>query len=358
VWDTVSVHALYRANDDTTWGGGRVVRRTAAALAWLERTFGPYGYPQMTVLHRLDTGGTEFPMLQMNGSPTQGLILHEGGHVFAYGLLANNEWQAAWMDEGLTTYQTAWAVGEARHALAFGAAAPAVGEPPSDSVVRRRRVVLDSTTRLQAEWARTGRAEPVGLASADFSTMSVYSTMSYTRASQMYGALRDVVGDAAFVAFLRDYYARWAFRHVDEAAMRASAARAAGRDLGWFFDQWLRRTGTVDYALRDVRWRRVRAGWETRGSLQRAGAYRHPMPVGVLTADRWTVVRGDALRDGQTVTVRTAAEPVEVRLDPFGTTEAWTARWYVFPRERRDLAAPSTGRGGVMPGAPAAAGAP
>jgi hypothetical protein len=82
------------------------------------------------------------------------------------------------------------------------------------------------------------------------------------------------------------------------------------------------------------------------------------MPVGVLTADGWTVVRGDALRDGQTVTVRTAAEPVEVRLDPFGTTEAWTARWYVFPRERRDLAAPSTGRGGVRPGAPAAAGAP
>jgi len=56
-WDTVSVHALYRAGDDTTWGRLHVVERTIVALQWLEAIYGPYAYPQMTVLHRLDGGG-------------------------------------------------------------------------------------------------------------------------------------------------------------------------------------------------------------------------------------------------------------------------------------------------------------
>jgi aminopeptidase N len=151
----------------------------------------------------------------------------------------------------------------------------------------------------------------------------------------MYGSLRDVMGDTAFGAFLRDYYARWALRHVDERAMRVAAERAHGRPLGWFFEQWVHRVGLVDYALRDVRWRRDGSGWSTRARLVKTGAYFHPMPVGVRTAAGWTVVRGEALSPEQVLTVRTPGEPLEVRLDPFGTTEDWAAPDYVFPRERR-----------------------
>ena len=83
---------------------------TIAALQWLEYVFGPYAYPQMTNLHRIEGGGTEFPMMMMNGSASQGLILHEGGHIFAHGILANNEWRSGWLDEGLTSYVSSWAV--------------------------------------------------------------------------------------------------------------------------------------------------------------------------------------------------------------------------------------------------------
>jgi aminopeptidase N len=184
----------------------------------------------------------------------------------------------------------------------------------------------------------------------------VYTTTVYARGSQFYSALRDVLGEAAFAAFFRDYYARWALRHVDEAAMRGSAERAcraagathvgAACDLGWFFDQWVRGVGYVDYTLRDVVTRSAPGGgFVTTATLGRAGAYRHPMPVGVRTAAGWTVVRGDPARDAQRVTVRTDARPVEVRLDPYGTTEAWSARYYAWPRSFRALAAPTTGRG-------------
>jgi hypothetical protein len=364
-WDTVAVHTLWRPGDDSTWGGGRTVAHTVAALGWLERVYGPYGYPQMTVLHRIEQGGTEFPMVQMNGSPSQELVLHEGGHIYSYGLLANNEWQSGWMDEGLTSYQTDWATGKARHALALRGGARAVGAAPAAADLARERRAADAATRAQLEFVRTGRAEPMGRRGDRFASFGVYSTTVYARGSQFYSALRDVLGEAAFAAFLRDYYARWALRHVDEAAMRASAERAcraaggpgaAGAcDLGWLFDQWVRGVGYVDYAMRDVRTAPAAGGFVTSVALSRAGAYRHPMPVGVRTASGWTVARGDPRRDAERLTVRTAERPLEVRLDPYGTTEAWSARYYAWPRAFRDLAAPSTGRAGAAGAAGAVA---
>jgi aminopeptidase N len=73
--------------------------------------------------------------------------------------------------------------------------------------------------------------------------------MIYTRAKVMYGQLRDVLGDSTFRAFLRRYYDDWALKHVDERAMRSAAELVSGRDLGWFFDQWVHATGLMDYAV-------------------------------------------------------------------------------------------------------------
>ncbi|MBV9879530.1 MAG: M1 family metallopeptidase [Gemmatirosa sp.] len=328
-WDTVALHALYGPGDDSTWGDGRATSRLAAAVGWLERVYGPYGYPQMTVLHRLDGGGTEFPMVQMNGSAEQGLLLHEGGHIFSYGLLGNNEWQSGWMDEGLTSYQTSWATGMTVRDLATRT--PAVGGARTDAAWCAALRNADSIAARQSRGVRRGEAQPIGIRGDEFANFAIYNGSVYGRAEFMYSALRDAIGDDAFARFLRDYYARWAFRHVDEAAMRGSAERVTGKDLGWFFTQWVHDVGEVDYALRDVRWSRTGTGWTTRATLTRLGRYRHPMPVGVRTASGWTLVRGDAARDGQTVTVRTPAEPLEVRLDPFGTTGSWTARQYVVP---------------------------
>ncbi len=102
------VHVLYQPGDEKTWGGGIVVNNTIAMLKWLNFIFGKYPWPQMTVVHRIEGGGTEFPMMEMNGSPSLGLNLHEGGHTYLMGILANNEWKEGWMDEGFTSFQTTW----------------------------------------------------------------------------------------------------------------------------------------------------------------------------------------------------------------------------------------------------------
>jgi hypothetical protein len=323
-WDTVAVHVLYNADDDTTWGGGRALDRTLFAARWLESVWGPYAYPQITNVHRLDPGGTEFPMMIMDGSAGQSLILHEFGHVFPYGILGNNEWRSGWLDEGLTDYQTSWALKETPQDRSR------VIEPPRLAPGYRVNAVsiakTDSLGLAENHLELLGRAQPIGTPAYAFSEFGIYNEMIYNRAKVMYGQLRELMGDSVFLRFTHDYYDRWALEHVDERAMRASAERAYGHALGWFFDQWVHQTGLMDYALGSYTVQTDGARFETIAQVERHGELRHPMPVGVLTDAGWTIGRADPLQDAQAVHIVTTQQPRRVQLDPFQATFDWDRR--------------------------------
>lgn len=342
--DTVAVHVLYRPGDEETWGNGIAVRRTMDALRWLDEVFGPYAYPQVTNLHRLDPGGTEFPMMMMNGSPSAGLILHELAHIYVHGILANNEWRSGWMDEGLASYVTAWAQGMTPQERA---AAPRDPSPRRiEPGYRGNARTLgpddrDGLSILRLELAR--RAEPIATLAHEFDEFAVYNAMTYTRAEQMYGALRDVIGEEAFRRFLRDYYWRWAFRHVDELAMRSTAERAGRQQLTWFFDQWLRDTGLMDYSIEDqFTVEREDGTFATRVAILRRGRFAHPMPVGALIDTGWVIVRAEPYARRQVVEILTPTRPREIRIDPLHVTADWDRRNDVW-------ALPIIGRNTVVP---------
>ena len=318
----------------TQWQGGRALAQARTALRWLEALYGDYPYPQITVLKRLDASGTEFPMLLMNGEASLGLTVHELGHVYTYGILANNEWQSGWLDEGLTSYQEALQAGDSRVLLAARLEMAGERDPahPRDTVLRELRTRLDALANEQAAAVRNGTAEPIGTRADLFRSMAVYNASVYDRGQAMYQALHDVMGEELFQRFLRAYYATWQFRHVDRWAMQTVAEQTSAQSLGWFFTQWVQEVGVVDYALRApvVRTEQVggRTQWIVTASLTRAGRYRHPMPVGVRTRDGWTLWRANPLLDTQVVQFRLDAAPDALWLDPYGSTESPTARYY------------------------------
>jgi hypothetical protein len=325
-WDTVSINVLYKPGDDTTWGGGRAVTRTIQALRWLESIWGPYAYPQFSNVHRIDGGGTEFPMMIMDGSAGLGLILHEAGHNFTYGILGNNEWRSGWMDEGLTSYQTSWALKQTPQELATQTLPPP--RIPEGYRVNAKTIPPSQSANLDLiSLELAGHSQPIGTPAFDFKDFGIYNVMIYSRGELMYSHLRDVLGDSIFRAFFHDYYDRWALKHVDELAMRTSAERRYGHDLGWFFNEWVYQTGALDYALGDVSsTQRADGQWVTHAQIVRRGEYRHPMAVGARVGTTWTLGRGDAMQDRQTVEIVTSQKPEEVRIDPYHFTWDWDRR--------------------------------
>ena len=284
----VAVHVLLR--DDPSWASGTAVRRTEAALAFYDTIFGAYAWPQITNIHRIEGGGTEFPMLMMNGSPSVGLILHEVGHNYVQGIMANNEWRETWLDEGFVTFLVNWA-----HERS--------GRPVNWS---RDLLVIRQYDRL-------GLSQPIGLEAAEFRDMETYGAMSYTRAALVFRMLHWLMGGEQFEAALRLFYEQNRLRHISEADLRAAVNAVSPEPLDWFFDQWIHTTETLDYRIGEVSATQLDDGrWRARVEVIREGGIRMPVDLRV----NGFTMRIDDHSPRQVVELELDARPERAILDP------------------------------------------
>ncbi len=96
----------------------RHFRALRAAIKYYGLWYGPYPYETVTMVDppfRTGSGGMEYPTLFTAGTSVlpsrnqlspEGVIIHEFGHGYWYGLVATNEFESAWLDEGFNTYST------------------------------------------------------------------------------------------------------------------------------------------------------------------------------------------------------------------------------------------------------------
>lgn len=304
-WGNVAIHVLYRPGDEESWGGGVATQRTARALAWLDGFFGPFAWPQITNLHRIEGGGTEFPMMIHDGSASQGLIIHELGHNYVMGILANNEWREGWMDEGFSEFQ--------------GQMYEEAAQPGNDSWpwLEARNTGLDLD----------GMSEPASLVSGAYRDFTSYNISIYSRGELFFHQLRYLVGDPAMRQIMRTYYDRWKLKHVNEAAFKAVAEEVSGRDLSTFFAEKLHGTDLVDYKVGRVIVGRALPQdgheWHSRVEVIRQETGRMPVEVWVFAAGDTAMVRSEGLAEREWVTVRTRSKPKQVALDPRLRTRDW-----------------------------------
>ncbi|MCH7717103.1 MAG: M1 family metallopeptidase [Gemmatimonadetes bacterium] len=300
-FEDVVVRVLYLPGEQATWGDGVAVGRTIESLRWLKELFGPYPWPQLTNLHRIEGGGTEFPMVIMDGGASMGLILHETGHQYLMGILANNEWRHGFLDEGFSSFQGAW-WGEEQ-------------TPGSDAYASLAASIL--------QFDLDGWSEPINRRGEDFRDFATYGVMTYSKAQLFYFQLRYVLGRAVMRAVLREYYDRWKLKHVTPDALRDVAEDVSGMELGWLFDQWLNQTPLIDFAIGTVERRELPDGsWETSVEVLRKGD--GWMPVEIGERDRPVIyARSTGLDRTETVTFRTAEKPGRLMLDPRVRSHDW-----------------------------------
>jgi hypothetical protein len=100
-------------------------------------------------------------------------------------------------------------------------------------------------------------------------------------------ALRYVVGDAAFDKILKAYFDRWKLKHVNEARFQAVCEEVSGKDLDWFFEQWIHTKKLCDYRLSEMKTAKAKEGegWVTSVTIDRLGELTMPLLLEFEFAD-------------------------------------------------------------------------
>jgi len=291
---------------------------TAVALYFYGLWWGTYPYEQVTIVDPAwgarAAGGMEYPTLFTCGTrmftrpsmhSPESVTVHEAGHQFWYGLVANNEFEAAWLDEGLNSYTDAEVL--ARHygprvATTRYARVPIEGERlvrlrPRHAALRRLAgrgwtvpyagvqlspvslggfvsawrdqpwLTLASQTTDPRHADRSRYLErpdidPIDHFGWQYADRSSYSVNSYARTSAALRTLSGLVGNEAFLRGMRHYADEWRFRHPYPDDFFEAFVEGSGEDVTWYFDEVFRGTGTVDWAVQVEQGRvRDRAGY-------------------------------------------------------------------------------------------------
>lgn len=234
---------------------------TRAALKYYGEWFGAYPYGHITIVDpawQSGAGGMEYPTLFTAGSRwltpdrvtvPEGVTIHEAGHQFWYGIVASNEFEHAWMDEGFNTYSTARTIEAAYNPnfyakRYFGDFIPwaFTDVPLSRATDGDRLGAFRPVASFDAQSTPTWRYYP-GSASA----------ITYNKTALWLHTLERMVGWETMQRIMATYFARYAFKHPRPEDFFAVANEVSGRDLTWFFDQVHRSSGTFDYGVDSFR---------------------------------------------------------------------------------------------------------
>jgi hypothetical protein len=229
------------------------------AIKYYGLWYGPYPYETVTMVDppfRTRSGGMEYPTLFTAGTgilrskkvlSPEGVIIHEFGHGYWYGLCANNEFEEAWLDEGINTYSEGKVT-----AVAYGA-----GAIPMSF----QRIPLSWFFKLpeyynyeleRAVAIHVVELDPITTISWNFYNRGSYGLNVYMRASTCLYTLEELVGEDMMLRILRTFQMRFRYKHPQTQDFIDVVNEVTGKDLNWFFKELFFSTLNFDYGISSV----------------------------------------------------------------------------------------------------------
>ena len=297
-WNGILIQTLYRPGA-TPW-------EEANKMAWFtikhfSETWGMYPWPQATTVEGL-VEGMEYPMLTFVPSIEKRedqfwVLTHEFGHEWFPMMVGSDERRYPWMDEGFNTF------------IDYGSAEGYFRGTAYGDTVRRE---LLSAAQISAV---PGNEQPLIDKPVEQRDLA---WAAYQKPALMLTVLRDaVLGKDTFERALREYVARWKFKHPQPVDFFRTFENVAGRDLDWFWREWVYTTARLDQAVDSVRI----AGDTTLISLSNRGQMVLPVTLELRFADGTSETRAYPIElwnlgNKATARVGTAKPVVSVEVDP------------------------------------------
>lgn len=231
-----------------------VLQATIDSLDYFSKTLGAYPYETVTAIvppyNASEAGGMEYPTFFTAGgyaevepdTTTQYMLdfvtIHEFGHGYFYGLLASNEFEEPFLDEGMNEY---W----------DGRMTREMGKDIALSTGWMKRIgITPKMTGFDMERLGAGLRhppDPLGENAWDRLSSSSYGTV-YSRTATAMHDLEERLGKPVLEKAMHEYYRRWSFRHPSAADLRATLAEVSGKPqvVNEIFDQYVFGTAQID----------------------------------------------------------------------------------------------------------------
>ena len=223
---------VYRQDRDN--GFALFADPTTAVLEFLSEHVGPYSYERLgNVQANGVRGGMESATSIFYGDDAvneprslrwRNVIIHEISHQWFGNSVTESDWDHVWLSEGFATYFTYLFIEHAygRDEMIAGLVKDRDEIREFDKKTPSYRIIHDNLSDMSQVLSGTG---------------------TYKKGSWTLHMLRGIVGDAAFWTGIRDYYRSYQNKNATTADLRRALEQASGRELAWFFDQWLTRGG-------------------------------------------------------------------------------------------------------------------
>jgi aminopeptidase N len=301
--------------------GTLFMKEAASIVRFYEQRFGPYPYEKLAVVEiPLFPGGygtTSFIMLVDQSFAARKVdrefISHEIAHQWWGNSVFPQGMGAAWLSEAFANYS----------AFMYDAAAagnPRVLQKRIDQA--RRRFYSETAERGDQAIAENDVYQPVGARDA----------IIYEKGAVILHMLRREVGDAIFFKILRAFADRYHFGRADINDFRKLVNEQSGKDLGWFFDQWLGRKGGMDFSYSFKTDGTSPGQYHTTLTItQPDPPYRARMKAVMDTGGKpeaqWIEIQGKE----QQISLTTRGKPATMLFDPAGDYLMKPPRWDVQP---------------------------
>ena len=179
------------------------------------------------------SGGMEYPTITaISPTPTASAleftIEHEVGHNWNYGILASNEREHPWMDEGINTYY------DIRYHNEMHPSAPML-EMTSKGGVMRKRLPDNPLDLLYNTLVKEKIDQPIEGTSESYSNLN-YGSIVYYKTGLWMKKLENYLGKETFDQAMHAYYEEWKFKHPYPDDFKRVVEKTSGRNVDSIFN--------------------------------------------------------------------------------------------------------------------------
>ncbi len=258
VWHNVKIKLLLQPEHYCL--AGRHIQSVEDALEYFNKYLGKYPYPNLTIvdppIRGMGSAGMEYPTFITAGSlwglPAgvkliENVVIHEFGHQYFMLMLATNEFEEAWMDEGFNTYYEGRIMdhyyGKKKSFFDL------LGYHFGDFELQRESYAGMKNPKIAPDFQNSWQYTDGG-----------YGEITYYKTGTWMKTLEGLVGRKVMDEIMQTYFERWKFKHpcgrdfinIVNEVVKNRLGNKLGDNMDWFFNEVLYGTGICDYKLANI----------------------------------------------------------------------------------------------------------